>query len=114
MGPLMEAMGIPTEGLNADTMINMGFRIVDKGGKIWMEEHYGDKKEYMAVLNEEYDYERPGETILMSSQARLTDVCCRVEHVREEDHHQGGPRLLQDRLQEHQDGEDHRVHRDLH
>merc|ERR1719192_2271853 len=46
MGPLMEAMGIPTEGLNADTMINMGFRIVDK-------------KEYMAVLNEEYDYERP-------------------------------------------------------
>jgi len=59
MGPLMEAMGIPTEGLNADTMINMGFRIVDKGGKIWLEEHYGDKKEYMAVLNEEYDYERP-------------------------------------------------------
>merc|ERR1711997_1371127 len=59
MGPLMKAMGIPTDGLSAETMVNMGFRVVDKGDKIWLEEHYGDKKEYMAVLNQEYDYERP-------------------------------------------------------
>merc|ERR1711874_435051 len=59
MEPLMKAMGIPTDGLSAETMVNMGFRVVDKGDKIWLEEHYGDKKEYMAVLNQEYDYERP-------------------------------------------------------
>merc|ERR1711874_625440 len=59
MGPLMEAMGISADGLSAADMVNMGFRVVDKGCKIWLEEHYGDKKEYMAVLNQEYDYERP-------------------------------------------------------
>merc|ERR1712241_460617 len=59
MGPLMKAMGIPADGLSADDMVNMGFRVVDKGDKIWLEEHYGDKKQYMAVLNQEYDYERP-------------------------------------------------------
>jgi len=59
MEPLMKAMGIPTDSLSAETMANMGFRVVDKGDKIWLEELYGDKKEYMAVLNQEYDYERP-------------------------------------------------------
>ena len=62
----MKAMGIPTEGFGPDAMANMGFRVVDKGDKIWLEEHYGDKKEYMAVLNEEYDYERPGEVVISS------------------------------------------------
>jgi len=59
MEPLMKWMGIPVEGFSADAMANTGFRIVDKGGKIWLEEVYGDKKEYMTVLNEEFDYERP-------------------------------------------------------
>jgi len=60
MEAVMEAMGIPAGGFTAEAMANTGFRIVDKGDKgFWLEEHYGDKKEYMVVLNEEYDYERP-------------------------------------------------------
>lgn len=59
MADVLKAMGIPAEGFTAEAMANTGFRIVDKGCKFWLEEHYGDKKEYMVVLNEEYDYERP-------------------------------------------------------
>ena len=55
----MQAIGIPAEGFSAEAMANTGFRIVDKGDKFWLEELYGGKKEYMVVLNEEYDYERP-------------------------------------------------------
>ena len=62
----MKAMGISTEGFGAEAMSNMGFRIVDKGDKLWLEEHYGDKKVYMAILNQEYDYERPGEGTVVS------------------------------------------------
>ena len=59
MEAVMEAMGIPAGGFSAEAMANTGFRIVDKGDRFWLEEHYGDKKEYMVVLNEEYEYERP-------------------------------------------------------
>jgi len=59
MEAVMQAIGIPAEGFSAEAMANTGFRIVDKGDKFWLEELYGGKKEYMVVLNEEYDYERP-------------------------------------------------------
>jgi len=59
MEDVMKAVGVPMEGVSPDAMANYGFRIVDKGDKVWIEEHYGGKKEYMVVLNEEYDYERP-------------------------------------------------------